>query len=476
MRVKRYVVDSMPDALQQIRTDLGKDAVILNTKEIRSGGFLGLFSKKKIEVIAATDTASSTANSGRPRQTAAAVKPSALAQSDMSHMQGGVAVMEQRMTASEAFHTAAAVESSAAFAEQLVAARQADQLTPGKPVVSMQHGAAVYGASAAGSGNKQSASGSQETKTVVPNDTNYAASFGTKPSAADESVLAELRAMKQMMQKLSAGSLIMEEPNPVLEMMENRLLEQEIRPELVRELLTGLEEAAQDSGEEINPEFAKQIMKDKLRIILGANTHKSLEPDTRIAHFVGPTGVGKTTTIAKLAAEQVLKYRRKVGFITSDTYRIAAVDQLKTYATILGVPLEVVFSPMDLKKAFEALQDRDIIFMDTAGRNFRNEMYVSELNALLHAGGKSETYLVLSLTTKYKDMRAIAENFSKFKLDKVLFTKRDETDTFGPVINLLHEFPLQLSYITTGQNVPDDFAVANENEIIDLILEEQSDE
>jgi flagellar biosynthesis protein FlhF len=195
-----------------------------------------------------------------------------------------------------------------------------------------------------------------------------------------------------------------------------------------------------------------------------------MSPDTRIVHFVGPTGVGKTTTIAKLAAEQVLKYNRKVGFITSDTYRIAAVEQLKTYATILNVPLEVVFSPQDLSKAYEQLQDRDLIFMDTAGRNYRNEMYVSELNALLRSQGKSETFLVLSLTTKYKDMKAITDNFSKFKLDKVLFTKLDETDSYGAVVNLVHDFKLQLSYVTHGQNVPDDITELDEQRILDLIL------
>ena len=159
-----------------------------------------------------------------------------------------------------------------------------------------------------------------------------------------------------------------------------------------------------------------------------------------MVHFVGPTGVGKTTTIAKLAAEQVLKYHRKVGFITSDTYRIAAIEQLKTYATILNVPLEVVFSPQDLTKAFHNLEECDVIFMDTAGRNFRNEMYVSELNSLLKTQGNSETILVLSLTTKYRDMRAITNNFNKFKLDKVLFTKMDETDSYGAIVNIVHEF------------------------------------
>lgn len=476
MRVKRFVVDSMPDALQQIRAELGKDAVILNTKEIRSGGFLGLFSKKKIEVIAATDTASASANAGHSRQPAAAARLSQT-QPDASYSSAGVAVLEQKKPPIEAPPSLASAESRASFAEKLIAARQSEQITGSSPTVPLQQGAALYSASAAGSAPKPAESSSSDTKPAVSAASrNAAVSVEAGPSAAEDAVLAELRAMKQMMLKMSAGGGTLDEPNPVLEDLRNRLLEQELSQELVHNLMEALEAAAGESGEEITPESAKLFMKDKLRIILGVGSNRSLEPDTKIAHFVGPTGVGKTTTIAKLAAEQVLKYRRKVGFITSDTYRIAAVDQLKTYATILGVPLEVVFSPLDLKKAFDALQDRDIIFMDTAGRNFRNEMYVSELNALLHTGGKSETYLVLSLTTKYKDMRAIAENFSRFKLDKVLLTKRDETDTFGPVVNLLHEFPLQLSYITTGQNVPDDFAVANENEIIDLILEEQSDE
>lgn len=460
MRVKRYIVDSMPDALQQIRTDLGKDAVILNTKEIRSGGFLGLFSKKKIEVIAATDTSSApaSANTARTRPTAA---PPISPQSGTTAAQAAVAVLEQRIANQQ---TEGSTSLQHAEAQSTVAARQLSSApietsTP-TPIVTAQHGAAQYSA----------VTGVPKTAAAPP----VKAAIAAEPNT-DYEVLNELRAMKQMMLKLSANGTV-SEPNPVLASIEERLLEQEILPSLAQQLVSEVEEAALHSGEELTIENAKQAVKDKLRIILGANTHKPLSSDTRIAHFVGPTGVGKTTTIAKLAAEQVLKYRRKVGFITSDTYRIAAVDQLKTYATILGIPLEVVFSPMDLKKAFDALHECDVIFMDTAGRNFRNEMYVSELNALLQSGGKSETFLVLSLTTKYKDMRAIADNFSKFKLEKVLFTKRDETDTFGPIVNLLHEFPLQLSYITTGQNVPDDFTVANENEIIELIMEEQPDE
>jgi flagellar biosynthesis protein FlhF len=110
--------------------------------------------------------------------------------------------------------------------------------------------------------------------------------------------------------------------------------------------------------------------------------------------------------------------------------------------------------------------------MDTAGRNFRNPMYVSELNSLLQAKGKSETFLVMSLTSKYKDMKAITENFAKFRLDKVLFTKMDETRSYGSIVNLLYDFNLQLSYMTNGQNVPDDILEVNEEQLINRILEE----
>lgn len=478
MRVKRYVVDSMPDALQQIRSDLGKDAVILNTKEIRSGGFLGLFSKKKIEVIAATDAVNQSAGAPRSKASAASGRTS------HSASPSSVAVMDEPRLSHE--------EKAASILESIsmLTGQRGKQLEPAesgsmpKPVVPASQGAALYGNNRVippkapdfppAAPIAASASVQQQPAQAV----RTAAAPGPAKASelTSEDVLNELRAMRQMMQKISSGTLVPEEPNPALISLEERLLHQEVKPEVIANLLNVIEQQAAEAGEELTPEFAEGAARDHLRIILGANARKPLQPDTKIAHFVGPTGVGKTTTIAKIAAEQVLKHRRKVGFITSDTYRIAAVDQLKTYATILGVPLEVVFSPLDLKKAFENLQDRDIIFMDTAGRNFRNEMYVSELNALMHEGAKAETYLVLSLTMKYKDMKAVAENFSKFKLDKVLFTKRDETDTFGSIVNLLHDFPLELSYITTGQNVPDDFGIASENDIIALVLEEQTDE
>jgi flagellar biosynthesis protein FlhF len=430
MRVKRYLVDSMPDALQRIRSELGKDAIILNTKEVKSGGFLGLFGKKKIEVIAAIDSTASV-----PSQPL---------------VPAGKSDSKRSMTP----------QAAPAFAAELaamVAIAEAQGKEP-PPVVKFE--APV-----------------DHNRAVTENERFPAAN--ERKSAKEDVMLEEIRQMKDMVSKLSAKERLSAETlPPAFSEIRDQLLDQEVLPELVGEWIGKAQDELAAAGVEPDKESAAAAVKGHMMTLLTSRGKlaKRLASDTRIVHFVGPTGVGKTTTIAKLAAEQTLKFQRKVGFITSDTYRIAAVEQLKTYATILNIPLEVVFSPLDLNKAFQRLEQCDIIFMDTAGRNFRNEMYVSELNALLQGKGKSETLLVLSLTTKYKDMRVIAENFSKFNIDKILFTKMDETETLGSIPNLLHQFSLQLSYMTNGQNVPDDIALADEHQIIGRIMGDIQDE
>jgi flagellar biosynthesis protein FlhF len=194
---------------------------------------------------------------------------------------------------------------------------------------------------------------------------------------------------------------------------------------------------------------------------------------TKIVYIAGPTGVGKTTTIAKLAADQIFRLHKKVGFITADTYRISAIEQLRTYATILNVPLEVVQSPGDVQRAMQRLEHCDLILMDTAGRNYLNELFVAELHSLLAPSDVSETYLVLSLTSKVQDMKRITEHFSKYKLDKLIFTKLDETETTGAIFNLLSEYPFKVSFLTNGQNVPDDLLQADAKLMVELLLGER---
>ncbi|MCY9595863.1 flagellar biosynthesis protein FlhF, partial [Paenibacillus chitinolyticus] len=289
-------------------------------------------------------------------------------------------------------------------------------------------------------------------------------------AAREDLMLAELQHLKAMMAGLARPSAQPQLP-PVWGRLEEHLLAQEVQPDLVRQLIESARRDLAASADEAGARQAAEAVRKRMLALFPPPQGKPVSADSKIVHIVGPTGVGKTTTIAKLAADQVLKQRRKVGLITSDTYRIAAIEQLRTYANILDVPVEVVFSPADLTRALHNLREADVIFMDTAGRNFRNEMYVSELNTLIRHQGPSETILVLSLTSKYSDMKAITANFSKFKVDKVLFTKMDETYSYGAMLNLLDEFPIRLSYVTDGQNVPDDIMVADENRIVDVVLE-----
>ncbi|GIQ68626.1 flagellar biosynthesis protein FlhF [Xylanibacillus composti] len=430
MRVKRYVVDTMPDALGQIRSELGKEAVILNTKEIRSGGFLGLFAKRKIEVIAAVDESKK-----QPERKAS------------SHSQGVRAAVPKHNPYKE---------------HSLVMQHEAD------PV---QHPPIAQAAVATLEPRQEPAQFGRASAPQLS-----AADQAVRPAAArnettTDSLLEEMQVMKGLLAQLSRD--MNRSGEPVLagwDAVRERLEEQEFDGQWIQTMCDEYRVHLQENGLESSEEQARSWTRAYLLNFLEQADVKGIQSDTKVVQFVGPTGVGKTTSIAKLAAEQSLKLQRRVGFITADTYRIAAVEQLKTYATILNVPLEVVFSPLEVRKAFEQLRECDVIFMDTAGRNYRNELFVSELNSLLNAHRPSETYLVMSLTTKFKDMKAIADNFAKFHIDRLLLTKMDETDTYGSVFNLLRTYPVSLSYMTNGQNVPDDIIPFNPSQIVDLVL------
>lgn len=186
--------------------------------------------------------------------------------------------------------------------------------------------------------------------------------------------------------------------------------------------------------------------------------------------LIGPTGVGKTTTIAKLAANFVLKEKKKVALITADIYRIAAVEQLKTYAGIIGIPVEVVFSQLELQAAIKRQTDKDLILIDTAGRSQSNDAHVQELKNLFDSMPPDETHLVMSLTTKFRDLLDIYECFSIAGIDRLLLTKLDETKTYGNILNLSVCVEKPISYITNGQSVPEDIELADPIEMAETIL------
>ncbi|MFM7073020.1 MAG: hypothetical protein ACKO38_14620, partial [Planctomycetota bacterium] len=190
----------------------------------------------------------------------------------------------------------------------------------------------------------------------------------------------------------------------------------------------------------------------------------------RVVALVGPTGVGKTTTLAKLAANFRLRERCRVGLVTVDTYRIAAVEQLRTYADIIDLPMEVVSNPGDMRRALDRLGECDLVLLDTAGRSPRDEVRIQELKSILEEARADEVHLVLSAASGCGPMRLAAERFAPAGVTSLLLTKLDEAATLGPAFAWLQRSGHRLSYLTHGQNVPDDIAVADSRRFVRRLL------
>jgi len=374
LKVKKYVAATMPEAMKLIRAELGNDAVILNSKVVYTGGFLGFFRKKKIEVIAAMDQ---------------------------------VAKMEP------------------------VVKEKPKKIPVSSP------------------------------KNVLEKD--------IKPS---EEVLKELSELKQMLGSISSsGQERVSYPAPI-QTVNTHLIKQGIEATIREDLLVALLERWYSRGSQASQnevlEWCKELMKARLSDL----PFGELSFSKKYVDVVGPTGVGKTTTLAKIAADCMLKFNKKVALITTDTYRIAAIEQLKTYAKILSIPLEVCYNLEDFEKACEAYKDYDVVLIDTAGRNFRNQYYVEELKQIIDYGNEMETFLVLSLTSKQSDMEEIYQQFSSIDIKQFIFTKIDETATYGSMYNLIDKYRIGVAYLTNGQNVPDDRVSASTEIITNLIFED----
>lgn len=190
----------------------------------------------------------------------------------------------------------------------------------------------------------------------------------------------------------------------------------------------------------------------------------------RIVALVGPTGVGKTTTIAKLAANFHLREKQRVGLITVDTYRIAAVDQLRTYADIIDLPMEVVSTPREMRAAIARLSGLDLILMDTAGRSPQDDLRIQELKTMLNEAHADEVHVVLSAVASTASMKQAAERFAEIGATSMLLTKLDETTGLGNILPVLRGSKLSLSYITNGQNVPGDITPADRRKLARAIL------
>ena len=380
MKVKKFTAPTMPEAMKKIRAELGEGAVILNSKMIYTGGFLGLFKKKNIEVIAAIDPNSK-------------------------------------------------------------------QATKERPNLKYQ----------------------QEVKNQVPAQVPVQESAKTDEGNSSLQFKKEITELKSIVQQLKTNNGFEHYPEDIRHLL-LYLKEQEIDENYILEAaehLVSLRESKDSLTAAELKSAASDFMKKKLETLsFGGTSYKK-----KYVNVIGPTGVGKTTTLAKMASEAVLERRKKIAFITTDTYRIAAIEQLKTYAQLLNVPLEVVYKLEDFQKAIEKFKDYDMVFIDTAGRNFREEKYVKDLEKMIDFKNDMETFLVLSMTAKERDLNQIIHNFSTVPIEKFIFSKVDETSSYGTMYNILRNEEKGAAYITAGQSVPEDISEASPKAIVDLMME-----
>lgn len=243
-----------------------------------------------------------------------------------------------------------------------------------------------------------------------------------------------------------------------------KLVAAEIEPHFARQML------ADYRGEKSKESFEKWLAS---RIRCAADVSGDVMGGRKVM-LLGPTGVGKTTTIAKLAAIQALWEHKNVLLLTSDTYRIAAVDQLRTYAKILGVPIEVVFEVENFAKILEDHAAAELILLDTAGRGQRDRKNLEAFEIIYNVFKPDAVHLVLAANMKYKDMLDVVERMSIIPISHVIFTKLDETVSYGALFNILQTLDCPVSFFTTGQNVPNDIEVASGTRLAALLMGDES--
>jgi flagellar biosynthesis protein FlhF len=286
----------------------------------------------------------------------------------------------------------------------------------------------------------------------------------------------EMATLKGMVKDLICQTRAKSNPNVPEELFEYymQLTENQVAPDLATDIIRSLQKQVRPEHLQ-QPEFVRERLADQIEKLLpvGGPIVRTKTTSPHVVALIGPTGVGKTTTLAKLAANFKLREKHRVGLITLDTYRIAAVDQLRKYADIIGAPLKVVNGIEELREAMVALSNCDYILIDTAGRSPKDTLKLNELKGLLAAIEPDDVHLVLSTTASQECLQLAIERFSDVRVDKLIFTKLDEAAHVGVVLNVVRQMGKSLSYVTTGQDVPDDIEVGRGRRLAQLILGER---
>ncbi len=468
MEIKTYRAATLQDALQLVRQELGPDAAVLRAREVAGSLWQRLRGQWQIEVTAATDVA----------------VPPRLPRESVASPSTATAVVETPIVSPPiisdptAFdRTASDHSDSARTASPRTASTSAgDSLSAGPRTDHSGHHARnpCDAAPAAWSDN----SSSRDSSGACPAPSGHSSGATARSPETRTSNQRSFPRSLRFSGSHPAPTITATRPWPLLEELSRRpspgprmpasvfdlfvdLLDADLGDELARELIEEARGPAGDSRGEDAATLQPRLIEVLQSRIAAAGPIVCEPGQRRIAALVGPTGVGKTTTLAKLAANFRLRERRRVGLVTVDTYRIAAVEQLRTYAEIIDLPMEVVATPGDMRRALDRLSDVELVLLDTAGRSPRDELRIQELKSILEEARADEVHLVLSAASGSGPLQLAAERFAPAGVTSVLLTKLDEAATLGPAFALLQRTGRRLSYLTHGQNVPDDIEVAD---------------
>lgn len=536
MSLTTYRAYTMAEALTAVKRDLGPDAIILNTRSVSKGRFLGLSRGTIVEVVAMRAEDARKSNVARSSGVNAAVAKAKAAKRPLNSaaVKGYVATTAARdLRATQAIDakttsgkpasameakpvetrekpqddsievTAADREKTRDFAREMLNKLEAEAKVAASTVsvetanvISRDEPAPVAAAAASSVARRfvlmdetaETAKPTAEDIAAVTTATIESPRISQRSDETFENLQTELTAIKQMVGHVMARQRSVAGPT-----------NEAVGPSMPAQLFDYyLKLIAQDLSEELADQIINNVRDDLKTIDMQDDAHVRATVLRHLADYipcveetetgaamtcetplddrpltialVGPTGVGKTTTVAKLAASYKLRQGKKVGLITCDTYRIAAVDQLRTYANIIGLPLEVVLTPADMERAVWRLRDCEVLLIDTAGRSQKDSARIEELRQFIEAADPHEVHLVLSSTASEKVLVQEAEAFANVGVDKLVFTKLDEAVSFGMLITVARRLGAQLSFLTTGQEVPDHLEVGRPTRLAELIL------
>lgn len=471
MTLQTFSAPTMAEALLQVKRAFGPDAVILHTRSVRQRYMLGLRRREVVEV-----TAGPGGERRRPGQAGGGHGSNGGGGHGHSgQSRGDSGARRQSPARPVAAEVPLAHARPARAANPALAAYARNSMTASVPVAPEVTGrrSAFESGSVAGNsvGGNSVGGGAGKSFFDAPEVAQAMVRLVTEEVTGLRSELRELvthvRRGGGASGKSTGGAGL---PEQLFEHYQ-RLIENQVAEELAEDVLKAVRLQV-PQGYLANEAFVREKVAEQLEKLLPVSGPivRTKASGPHVVALIGPTGVGKTTTIAKLAANLQLREGKRVGLITIDTYRIAAVDQLRRYADIIGSPLKVVGTPEDMPAAIASMGEMDYILIDTAGRSPTDTLKLSELRSFLDAAKPDEVHLVLSTTSAPRSVELAVASFSKVRVDKLLFTKVDEAASVGMVLNVARKVGLALSYVTTGQDVPDDIEVVRGRKLAQLIL------